>query len=212
MPNETDPTSPNATDRELDVRSIPKPQRHGRIFAEFATLAVGEALVLINDHEPKHLRDEFARELPGSYGWDALPGSSDEAGWRIRISKRTRTPLPRLVGDARDGDSASGSAWRLEPAARDLDANVIVLPAGDEIRRHDGPSLDVLLLVLSGSGTLETEGDPVGLRPDALVWLPARSQRRIVAGPEGLRYLSVHQRKPGLSISPAGSVPPPTSA
>lgn len=113
-----------------------------------------------------------------------------------------RTELPRLVGDAFApvDAGAAGAIWRLEPAARGLDANVIALPAGDEIQRHVGPVLDVLVVVLEGSGTLETAGDAIELRPGAMVWLPPRSERRFVAGADGLRYFSVHQRKPGLSI------------
>lgn len=108
---------------------------------------------------------------------------------------------PRIVGDAFTASAAAaGSVWRLEPVERGLDANVIVLPAGDEIRTHTGPELDVLIVVLSGSGTLEAEADAIVLEPGGIVWLPARSQRRFIAGDDGLRYFSVHQRKPGLGI------------
>jgi len=111
---------------------------------------------------------------------------------------------PRVVGDAfTAAAAAAGSAWRLEPAERGLDANVIVLPAGDEIRSHIGPELDVLIVVLAGSGTLETAADAIDLCPGGIVWLPARSQRRFIAGEDGLRYFSVHQRKPGLGIRSA---------
>ncbi len=108
---------------------------------------------------------------------------------------------PRIVGDAFTASAAeAGSAWKLDAAERGLDANVIVLPAGDEIQRHVGPELDVLIVVLAGSGTLETETDAVPLGPGGIVWLPARSQRRFIASAAGLRYFSVHQRKPGLGI------------
>src|SRR5690606_23563108 len=54
---------------------------------------------------------------------------------------------PRIVGDALGASSAdAGSVWRLEPAERGLDANVIMLPPGDEIRAHTGPELDVLIV------------------------------------------------------------------
>lgn len=111
---------------------------------------------------------------------------------------------PRIVGDAFTASGAAGSVWKLDPAERGLDANVIVLPAGDEIRTHAGPELDVLIVVLAGHGTLETETDAVPLEPGRIVWLPARSQRRFVAGDESLRYFSVHARKPGLSIRSRG--------
>jgi quercetin dioxygenase-like cupin family protein len=109
------------------------------------------------------------------------------------------TPVPLIVGDAFTAGPA-GSVWKLEPSERGLDANVIALPAGDEIQSRIGPELDVVIVVLEGSGTLETAADPIALSPGAIVWLPARSQRRFIAGDDGLRYFSVHQRKPGLSI------------
>jgi len=204
------PAAPS-TDTEVDLRAVPRSDRHPRVFAAYERLGVGDAVLLINDHEPKHLREEFDEELADAYDWDVLPGSSDADGWRIRIVKRAATPLPRIVGrtDAAPaaGDPAlGGSVWRLRPAARDLDANVISLPPRDEIQRHDGPDLDVLIHVVDGSGTLETEVGAVALAAGDLVWLPRRASRRFVAGDEGLRYLSVHQRKPGLGITarPAG--------
>ncbi len=112
---------------------------------------------------------------------------------------------PRQVGVAHEGAEVSGAVWRLTPADRSLDANIIRLPPGDEIARHDGPELDVLIHVLEGSGTLVTETGEIPLTPGALVWLPPRSSRRFVAGADGLRYFSVHGRKPGLSI---GARPP----
>ncbi|MGO2097083.1 MAG: cupin domain-containing protein [Candidatus Microbacterium stercoravium] len=102
---------------------------------------------------------------------------------------------PYIVGDSgADGDP--GAVWSLEPEGRSLDANVIWLPAGDGIARHDGPDLDVLIHVIAGSGTLSADTGEIALAPGALVWLPPRSRRAFAAGPDGLRYLTVHQRKP----------------
>lgn len=76
-----------ADDRpELDVRTIPKPQRHPLIFARFGRLAPGESFVLVNSHEPKHLHDEFERDLPGAYDWSYLE-TGDNRLWRIRITR-----------------------------------------------------------------------------------------------------------------------------
>jgi quercetin dioxygenase-like cupin family protein len=123
--------------------------------------------------------------------------------------RTTGTPLPRTVGHAGElltglDGQAKGSVWQLDPAARDLDANVIALPAGGSIEGHVGPDLDVLIHVLEGSGTLGTESESVGLDVGSIVWLPKRSWRRFEAGSQGLRYFSVHHRKPGLSISMRG--------
>ncbi|KZE16148.1 cupin domain-containing protein [Brevibacterium casei] len=118
------------------------------------------------------------------------------------------TETPRRVADSTDFDRvppASGSAWRLDSPARDLDANIIALTPGDTIDRHTGPALDVLIHVISGSGVLATDDEDIALSPGAIVWLPRRTPRAFTAGEHGLSYLSVHQRKPGLSI---GSAPP----
>lgn len=194
-------------EQELDVRAIPKPQRHPLIFTTYDTLEAGQAILLVNDHEPLHLREEFDRELPGSFTWESL-GEDQDGAWRVRITRTTRATLPRVVGHTgtlpvETAPGRGGSVWQLTPAARDLDANVISLLPGGAIETHDGPGLDVLLHILAGSGTLGTETGQVPLAPGALIWLPRRSQRRFDAGPEGLRYLSVHQRKPALSISAA---------
>ncbi|MGH3266930.1 MAG: DUF2249 domain-containing protein [Trebonia sp.] len=190
---------------ELDVREVPKPKRHPLIFGRFETLGVGESFVLVNRHDPKHLRQEFDRDHPGAYDWQYLQSGEDHT-WRIRIGRRTAADLPRLLTDtaalttsAADGDP-SGAVWRLDPGQRHLDANVIRLPADGKIDAHVGPDLDVLMHVLAGAGQLITVADPVPLAPGALVWLPRRSQRAIVAGPDGLVYLTVHPRRPGLQI------------
>ncbi|SDS17765.1 cupin domain-containing protein [Agrococcus carbonis] len=118
-------------------------------------------------------------------------------------------PAPRIVADtgllaaaAADADRADerGAVWRLAEAERHLDANVIAVPAGASIDRHVGPDEDVLWHVVSGSGTLSTDEGDVALAPGAVVWLPRRSRRAVTAGEAGLRYLTVHRRKPGLQI------------
>lgn len=189
--------------QELDVRNIVRARRHHKIFAAYSALQPGETLVLINDHAPHGLLQEFEQELAGSFDWEPLQGQESEH--RVRITKLASTALPRVVGDTNElpvRDAASGSVWQLEPGARDLDANIIVLPAHGEIALHVGPALDVLLVVLQGSGELSTElGTTVALQQGTMVWLPRHSQRRFVAGANGIQYFSVHQRKPTLNIT-----------
>ena len=47
----------------LDLREVPPPQRHPMIHEAFQTLDSGEALEIVNDHEPKPLFYEFQAEV-----------------------------------------------------------------------------------------------------------------------------------------------------
>ncbi|MEU4535462.1 DUF2249 domain-containing protein [Streptosporangium sp. NPDC023825] len=85
-------------DQELDVRPLRKPDKHPTIFATYGALAVGDSFVLVNNHDPRHLRDEFDAEHPGGYGWDYL--DKGPRTWRIRITKLASTPPPRVPDGA----------------------------------------------------------------------------------------------------------------
>lgn len=122
-----------------------------------------------------------------------------------------RAPQPCLLGNAFEAaagadDSAAGggAAWRLRPEPRQLDSNVIRLRPGGRIGSHVGPDLDVLVLVLAGDGQVVGGDGAVPLAEGALVWLPRRSRRAIEAGARGLSYLTVHRKRPGLSITSTG--------
>lgn len=116
----------------------------------------------------------------------------------------TPAESPRLLTDtlaAVDVD-ARGAVWKLDPIERDLDANLIALPAGGGIAAHEGPDLDVLVHVVAGAGRLETTDESIDLAPGGLIWLPRRSVRGFTAGPNGLRYLTIHRRRPATALSP----------
>ncbi|OSC27406.1 hypothetical protein B8W69_14630 [Mycobacterium vulneris] len=49
----------------LDVRQLREPDKHPTIFTTYAALQVGESFVLVNNHYPKHLHDEFEADYPG---------------------------------------------------------------------------------------------------------------------------------------------------
>jgi uncharacterized protein (DUF2249 family) len=192
------------TAQEVDVRGLRKPDKHPAIFQAYNSLEVGGSVEVVNDHDPKHLREEFAADHSGSHDWEYLtdgPGT-----WRIRITKLSSTPLPRVlcdvavVGGAAAPDAA-GALWKLPMKERDLDANLIQLPPLGTVEAHVGPDLDVLVHVVHGSGLLSTELDDLELHAGSLLWLPRRSQRAFSAGADGLQYLTVHQRRQGLAIT-----------
>ncbi|MGA5101302.1 hypothetical protein ACPCAC_28545 [Streptomyces lavendulocolor] len=99
----------------------------------------------------------------------------------------------------------SGALWRLAEDGRQLDANVVRLAAGARVAVHVEPDLDVLLYVVDGTGRLDAAEGGQPVEAGCLVWLPHGSRRGMAAGPEGLAYLTVHRRRPGLSIGTASA-------
>lgn len=190
--------------QDLDVRGMRKPDKHPTIFATYAALPVGAAFVLINDHDPKHLHEEFEADHAGSYSWEYL--NREMRDWRIQITKLASTPLPRILIDTTTdtADTATadvtGAAWKLQARDRDLDSNIIALPPDGTVDAHAGPDLDVLIHVLAGSGQMATELGTIDLTPGVLLWMPRRSRRQLTASPDGLRYLTVHQRRQALVL------------
>lgn len=70
----------------VDVRRIPPPQRHPLIFGTFARLNSGDAMVIVNDHDPKPLYYQFAAEMPDQFKWTYVEQGPET--WRVEI-KRT---------------------------------------------------------------------------------------------------------------------------
>ncbi|MGW5917494.1 DUF2249 domain-containing protein [Nocardia fluminea] len=194
-------------DSELDVRKLSKPDKHPAIFTRFDALAVGGSFVLVNNHYPRHLHEEFEVEVPGGYSWEVI--EDGPRVWRVRIEKLASTALPRVLTDTTALTSGqldtTGAVWTLPMRRRDLDSNIIRLAARGRIDAHTGPDLDVLIHVLDGTGTLTTEIGEIELTPGGLVWLPRRSRRAFTAGPDGLRYLTVHQRRQGFVLDPVSA-------
>jgi DNA-binding MarR family transcriptional regulator/uncharacterized cupin superfamily protein len=109
--------------------------------------------------------------------------------------------------DERRGE---GPLWGL--ASRDLNATLLSWPAGEGVAEHVNDELDVLLIVTGGAGTATIDGQAHRLRPQDALLIRQGARRRIQAARDGLRYLSIHRRRPGLQIEPRpkGSTPAPS--
>ncbi|CAM5630146.1 hypothetical protein [Streptomyces viridochromogenes] len=112
-------------------------------------------------------------------------------------------PLARLLCDVTaltDAPASAGVLWKLTEPGRQLDANVVHLPPGRRVDTHVEPDLDVLLLVVTGDGTVAGPDGDAHLTTGALLWLPRGSRRALAAGEQGLSYVTVHRRRPGMTI------------
>ncbi|WP_375121342.1 DUF2249 domain-containing protein [Variovorax sp. WS11] len=68
-----------------DVRVLEPRFRHSHIFSTFAALDDGQAIELVNDHDPLPLYAQFEAQWPNGFAWNYL-----EEGpllWRVAITK-----------------------------------------------------------------------------------------------------------------------------
>ncbi|WP_042405264.1 hypothetical protein [Streptacidiphilus carbonis] len=121
--------------------------------------------------------------------------------------------VPRILADlgaeyaAGAAAGRGGALWRLAEPGRQLDSNLVRLGPDAAVGEHAENDLDVLLVVLEGSGRLDGPEGSLELEPRAVLWLPRRSRRSLTAGPDGLAYLTVHQRRAGLGIGNLTAAP-----
>ncbi|MET8558208.1 hypothetical protein ABZV64_25115 [Streptomyces sp. NPDC004959] len=113
-----------------------------------------------------------------------------------------RTPAPRLLADfgtvlREASGEARGALWRLAEEGRQLDANLVRLGPGEEVGAHREDAVDVLLLVVAGTGS----AGGTAVRPGSAVWLPRGAARELRAGARGLAYVTAHRRRAGLTIT-----------
>ena len=74
-----------ATETTIDVRGMVPRERHPRIFATFDSMASGDTILLINDHDPKPLFYQFQAERAGQVNW--TPEEQGPERWVVRIEK-----------------------------------------------------------------------------------------------------------------------------
>ena len=91
-------TSTVATATALDLREIEPRERHASVFSRFDALLPGQALQLLNDHDPQPLRTQFERRCFGQFIWTAL--QAGPAVWREQLTRIGAKPAA-ATGDSR---------------------------------------------------------------------------------------------------------------
>jgi mannose-6-phosphate isomerase-like protein (cupin superfamily) len=148
-----------------------------------------------------------------------LDGSADvrrtmrELGERleahIRLEERELFPLiERLAPSQLDGLNSSdvphsGPVWGA--ASEDLNATLLAWSAGGGPPEHVNGERDVLVFVADGLATVTVDGEERELIAGEALIVGKGRRRRITAGAGGVRYLSVHLRRPPLAIQPANA-------
>jgi quercetin dioxygenase-like cupin family protein len=73
------------------------------------------------------------------------------------------------------------------------DTVLVLLPPGHHSAPTTVPGHGVLLLVITGNGTLTTHDGAQDLSAGVLLWLPHGAARSVEAGNRGLAYLTVRR-------------------
>ena len=103
-------------------------------------------------------------------------------------------PVDLLAGDGH------GPLWGT--ASQELNATLLAWPPGHTVAEHVNAERDVLLVVVEGAATVIIDDADHLLRAPAAILIPRRSSRRIVVGPDGVRYLTSHRVRPGIELRP----------
>ena len=130
----------------------------------------------------------------------------------IRYEERELFPLIERTVDDLQLPRAPGSVTGHGPVcgveSEELNATILEWAAGHRGPKHVNDERDVLVAVLAGSAEVA-----IGDRVERLVVgdariIPKREPRQIIAGKDGVRYLSVHRRRAPLQISASAPARP----
>jgi quercetin dioxygenase-like cupin family protein len=91
---------------------------------------------------------------------------------------------------------SGGPVWGA--ASADLNATLLEWPPGKGPAEHVNDERDVLYVVLAGSATLTVDGEPRELGEGEPTIVDKGARRSLVAGADGVRYLTAHVRREGL--------------
>lgn len=88
------------------VPSVPPSQRHPLIFAAFDALPVGEAIEIVNDHNPAPLELQFERVRCGQFDWQVVLGGPSL--WQVRIERVAEGDVAGTPSGCGSGGPACG--------------------------------------------------------------------------------------------------------
>lgn len=100
----------------------------------------------------------------------------------------------KRIQDMQAGFGGGFVKARAELGVTAFGMQVIQLPPGYEDypeHDHSDSGQEEVFVTLSGSGTMDIEGDRVEMEPQTLIRVGAATKRKVLAGPDGLRMLAV---------------------
>jgi quercetin dioxygenase-like cupin family protein len=86
-------------------------------------------------------------------------------------------------------------------ASEELNATILAWEAGEGPAEHVNHERDVALIVIQGALHLVQDGEERLLLAGEATIVPKGATRKLTAGPEGVRYASVHRKRGGLGVA-----------
>lgn len=102
--------------------------------------------------------------------------------------------------DAIDLLTGDGRGPLVGVATEDLNLTVLSWPPGHVVIEHVNAERDVAYVVVDGSAELTVDGTAVTLAAPAALVVAKGASRELRAGPDGVRYVTVHRVRGGLSL------------
>ena len=117
-------------------------------------------------------------------------------GSTSRPEREAGVPRPGNVPElVRCGPGRKAVWWH---QGADLNLNLISCTAGQEIGSHVTTEVDVVLVGIEGTGSVEIDGRSHPFGPGHVVVIPKGSQRAMRCDGDQFAYLTCHQRRAGL--------------
>lgn len=69
----------------IEAKKIPGPTRHQFIFTSFDNLEAGQSIIIVNDHVPTPLLNEFFNSREGQFKYSYL--EEGPTNWKLKITK-----------------------------------------------------------------------------------------------------------------------------
>lgn len=137
------------------------------------------------------LRSRVVSSSPGARPVDAPTGAW--CGRRLLMSNKPSQPVDM------SRPQGYGPVWGM--ASEDLNATLLAWRPGDGVADHVNAERDVLIVVIEGSAIATVDGQEFALHAHHALLISKHAHRRIMAGGDGLRYLSIHLRREPLQIA-----------
>jgi quercetin dioxygenase-like cupin family protein len=116
------------------------------------------------------------------------------------MTEPARSTVIRLDELIAAGLAGDGVHRRLASDDGDLNVNLAHLDAGSTLGEHVNDEVDVVVLVLAGSGRLRIDDADHDVVTSSLAYVARGSRRSIDAGPDGLTYLTAHRARGPLQL------------